>query len=331
MWSLDDVALLADHLAGGARAGGRFLVHGDPSELTLALLARGAGAVVAVDLSPGPLALLELQHAAARTFPLDNTRALLGLDEPGRRIFLYHYLRDGRQEGRKVEARPLSPRARTFWDPRESTLRTGLYAAGEVELAMATVRRRARRLGLGGALDAAVFSSGGAAASGLAGRRFGVLLRRSLGPVLGAEAARGLHARLGAEVQRGPGPRARWLLGGRPEDLAAAVPLLAAAGHRAIADAAGVIEYEQEHLDDALRRQPASSLDGAFLGRLPPTAGHTLQLAGAALRPGCSLVLRGAVLPPAVPGLRLDEAVTRRLQAEDRALLGPAPWVLLRH
>lgn len=96
----------------------------------IALALAGARRVVAVDVSEAQLALCELKLAGHRLHHLEY-RQLLGLDAPGRRVFLYHRLRPH-----------LSDRARRFWDANEDAIRAGILGAGRFEGYLALFRRR---------------------------------------------------------------------------------------------------------------------------------------------------------------------------------------------
>lgn len=96
----------------------------------IALALAGARRVVAVDVSEAQLALCELKLAGHRLHHLEF-RQLLGLDAPGRRVFLYHGLRPH-----------LSDRARRFWDAHEDTIRAGILGAGRFEKYLELFRRR---------------------------------------------------------------------------------------------------------------------------------------------------------------------------------------------
>jgi S-adenosylmethionine-diacylglycerol 3-amino-3-carboxypropyl transferase len=78
-------------------------------------------AVIALDMSPAQIALLELKIAAIRHLRRDELLTLLGVAE-GNPVALYE----------RVRAR-LSTRSRDFWDASIDVLRSGLMGAGRLE------------------------------------------------------------------------------------------------------------------------------------------------------------------------------------------------------
>lgn len=103
---------------------------GSAGDNTIALALAGARSVTAVDLSEPQLALLELKLAGARLHYLEY-RQLLGLDTPGRRVFLYHQVRDA-----------LSDRARRYWNAHEHVVREGILGSGRFERYLSAFRER---------------------------------------------------------------------------------------------------------------------------------------------------------------------------------------------
>lgn len=98
---------------------------------SLAMLARGAGRVIALDLSPAQLFCLELRVAAYRELSHIELLELIGSTPSGRREALYH------------RCRPLlSSEARSFWDVHASEVAGGIGGAGKFERYFALFRER---------------------------------------------------------------------------------------------------------------------------------------------------------------------------------------------
>ena len=108
---------------------------GGAGDTALAFLLAGASQSILFRLSEAERALVGLKRAAAAALPLQSTRALLGLDAAGRRLWFYHSLRDD-----------LSAEVRGFWDRREPALRRGLAWDGALERGFATWRAGPLRL-----------------------------------------------------------------------------------------------------------------------------------------------------------------------------------------
>lgn len=294
VWSWEDVPAVAAALL--PAPGGRIALFDDPGDLALAVLGRGAQAVLLH--ADGPtLALAELKWAAAMVFPAENLRSLLGLDGLGRRLFLYHYLRDGIVEGRGPPPPPLSEATRSFWGSHEALLRQGLAEAGRQEQHAARLRRCLRRVGL----------PAGQSGGGRRLRACAALAGRGEPP----EAARDLPLRLLAVPEA---PLARWVLTGAADALVAAMPGLSEAGRRAAA----------EH---RVRPTPARSDDPPVHGLYLGARTSELDRAASRLAHGGRLIVR-CEEAPAVAGLKLDPEASRALQQADRSLLGPPAWLL---
>lgn len=124
----EDEVVLQDALQVGP--GDHVLSIASGGDNSLALLLAGADRVTAIDLSEPQLAVTELKVAAAR-LPYMEFLQLLGLLQDGRRVYLYHRIRD-----------QLSEPARAFWNTHEGVLRQGLLGAGRFERYLATFRTR---------------------------------------------------------------------------------------------------------------------------------------------------------------------------------------------
>ena len=93
-------------------------------------LALEGAEVVAVDLSFQQIALTELKLAGGR-LPYEEHLQLLGLLEGGRRVHIYHHVREH-----------LSEDARSFWDDNEGTIRLGVLKLGRFERYLETFRTK---------------------------------------------------------------------------------------------------------------------------------------------------------------------------------------------
>jgi S-adenosylmethionine-diacylglycerol 3-amino-3-carboxypropyl transferase len=113
----------ADILCEGLRPGEglRCLSIASGGDNSFALLAEGAE-VVAADLSPAQLALVELKAAAIRELQHDETLAFLGVRDSSERMAVYRSLRPR-----------LSPEAQTYWDGHPDLVDSGVIHHGKFE------------------------------------------------------------------------------------------------------------------------------------------------------------------------------------------------------
>jgi S-adenosylmethionine-diacylglycerol 3-amino-3-carboxypropyl transferase len=123
----EDEALLLEALDVGP--GDRVLSVASGGDNSLALAIAGAD-VVALDLSFPQLALCELKLQGSRLQYAEYLQ-LLGLLEDGRRVFLYHRIREH-----------LSVDARAYWDKHEEVIRTGVLQHGRFEKYLELFRSR---------------------------------------------------------------------------------------------------------------------------------------------------------------------------------------------
>ncbi len=123
----EDEALLLEALEVGP--GDRVLSIASGGDNSLALAIAGAE-VVALDLSYPQLALCELKLEGSR-LSYEEYLQLLGLREDGRRVFLYHRVREH-----------LSQDACRYWDQHEEVIRLGLLKQGRFERYLEIFRSR---------------------------------------------------------------------------------------------------------------------------------------------------------------------------------------------
>lgn len=126
----EDADVLVEAL--GVRSGGTYLSIASAGDNALALLARGAGKVVAVDLNPAQIACAELRVAAFRRLAHGELLELVGSREATseRRRALYQRCRAD-----------LSEATRRFWDARPGEVAAGVGGAGKFERYFALFRR----------------------------------------------------------------------------------------------------------------------------------------------------------------------------------------------
>jgi S-adenosylmethionine:diacylglycerol 3-amino-3-carboxypropyl transferase len=92
----------------------------DPAgDTAFALTIAGAKEVLCIQPVFSQFALAELKKAAVRMLPVQSVRSFVGLGYFGRRIWFYHFIREG-----------LSEPVRRYWDAREAQIREGLLNAG---------------------------------------------------------------------------------------------------------------------------------------------------------------------------------------------------------
>lgn len=111
--------------------GRRFLSIASGGDNSLALLAGGAREVVAADLSPAQLALVELKAAAVGRLDLEETLAFLGVNESAHRLDTLG----------ELEA-DLSPAARGYWRENPRLVADGVIHQGKFESYFRLFRRR---------------------------------------------------------------------------------------------------------------------------------------------------------------------------------------------
>jgi S-adenosylmethionine-diacylglycerol 3-amino-3-carboxypropyl transferase len=124
----EDAAVVAEAL--DPLEGARCLSIASAGDNTLSLLARGAGEVWAVDVSPAQLALVELKMAAFRHLEHPELLGFLGVRPSATRSAVYESLRGGLGAG-----------ARAFWDERRHLVHGGVVHAGRLERYFRIFRR----------------------------------------------------------------------------------------------------------------------------------------------------------------------------------------------
>ena len=125
----EDADILMEGLA--IRPGDSCLSIASAGDNSLAMLAKGAGRVIALDLNPAQLACLELRVAAYRVLSHPELLELIGSRPSTRRGDLY--LRCRTLLGRETGA---------FWDAHRGEVEDGIGGAGKFERYFALFRRR---------------------------------------------------------------------------------------------------------------------------------------------------------------------------------------------
>jgi len=115
----EDADILCEALRPGE--GKRCLSIASGGDNSFALLAEGAE-VVAVDLSPAQLAVVELKAAAIRDLDREQTLAFLGVHDDDERVETFERLKP-----------QLSDEARAYWEAHHETIRGGVIHAGKFE------------------------------------------------------------------------------------------------------------------------------------------------------------------------------------------------------
>lgn len=124
----EDTDVLLEALA--IKAGGVCFSIGSGGDNSLSMLAFDPARVVAVDLSPAQIALIELKAGAFRLLAHADVLKLVGVRKSTHRLERY-------REVRSV----LSPFARNFWDARPALIERGVSDAGKFERYLALFRR----------------------------------------------------------------------------------------------------------------------------------------------------------------------------------------------
>jgi len=125
----EDADILVEALAIGP--GDRCLSIGSAGDNALAMLAREPARVLAVDVSAGQVACLELRVAAYRALEHSELLELVGSTASERRRALYARCRTHLSDG-----------ARRFWDSRPADVEAGIGNAGKLERYFELFRRR---------------------------------------------------------------------------------------------------------------------------------------------------------------------------------------------
>jgi S-adenosylmethionine-diacylglycerol 3-amino-3-carboxypropyl transferase len=238
---------------------------------SFALAIDGAKSITAIDLSLPQLHLAELKLLAAREMPVESMRCLLGLDEPGRRVWFYHSIREG-----------LSAPARAHWDAHEATIRKGISSSGRFERYFALFRTRLIPLVHRRSTVAALLATGPEDQAGFYDAHWNNWRWRGLFRLFFSEWFMARAGRSPAHFRYVDGPVAeaflgragkalrdlplddnffvQWMLTGSFRDLDRAHPFLGRAGHAKLGAAAERIRFVHQDLEGFL----ASCAPGSF-------------------------------------------------------------------
>ncbi len=125
----EDADILLEGLA--IRPGDTCLSIASAGDNALAMVARGAGRVIALDLNPAQIHCVELRVAAYRHLEHPELLELIGSRPSDRRTELYQRCRDA-----------IGPEARAFWDSHHAAIENGIGGAGKFESYFRTFRTR---------------------------------------------------------------------------------------------------------------------------------------------------------------------------------------------
>jgi len=125
----EDVTVLRTALQ--IKEGDRVLSICSAGDNSFALGIDGAAEVICIDVSAPQLALAELKWLAIQELEQSGLFTLLGLNKAGRRVFLYHQIRE-----------KLSVPSRLWWDSNEDIIRTGILDSGRFEQYLNQFRTR---------------------------------------------------------------------------------------------------------------------------------------------------------------------------------------------
>ncbi|MCK6515002.1 hypothetical protein L6R46_08115 [Myxococcota bacterium] len=309
---LDEAVTVA---ALGASAGTLWVT--DPSgDRAIALALHGrAEAVLTPSATPTDAALLQLKLTTGG-LAWEERLQVLGLLTGGRRVFLYHRLRE-----------QLPAEARAVWDTQEALIRAGLLQGGLAETRIALARRALGRLCGEAKLSALAQDPSPEGRSTRARALDGPRLRLVLAALpLAGLGAPGLPGRLlHLAAQPAPSPFVEWTLTGRYADPDAARPSLS---RRAFDEAAPLrdrLRPSPAPLAESLTRAAPGSLGGIDLGRRGEAEVRALlpSLRRAAA-PGALALWWGAPLAGVPPALGVEAC-----RAADRSPFGGDAQLLL--
>jgi len=295
----------------------------------LALLLAEPRSIVAIDVSPAQLALLELKLASLTRLTYGEFACLMGARSGARRAGLYARVRDG-----------LQPDARRFWDARGATIEHGLLRAGMLEAYFERFRVRhippaaGRLLGLDDlAQQAALYDR-------LLGTpEFEVAFRAAFTPQAMSGRARDATQFRHVDVEDAPGfflERLRhvctqlptrgnhyleWLLTGRYRS--SIPPWLRPENFERLRDLTGRVTLVASELSQFLETQPAGAFSAANLSDVfeylrEDGAQELFELVGSRLRPGGRIAYWNLLVPRSADGLPARRDLARGLWQQDR-------------
>lgn len=311
----EDEGLLLEAL--DIKPGDRVVSIASAGDNSIALALAGAGEVLAVDLSFPQLALTELKLAGGELL-YEEYLQVLGLLSEGRRVFLYHKLREH-----------LGEQSRAFWDQNEDLIRQGLLGQGRFERYLATFRKRVLPL-VHGKQDVRELlelqdldEQRRFYDERWDGRRWRAIFRLFFsqavmqrlgrdpaqfahvhGPVSEAILSRTRHAL--TEVPVGENFYLEWLLTGTYGDLERSHAYLSRAGHARLKELRPRVKLLHQDLESTLADLPENSVDAFNFSNLFEYVSQEhyeamLELAIRAGKPGARLAYWNLLVPRACP------------------------------
>jgi S-adenosylmethionine-diacylglycerol 3-amino-3-carboxypropyl transferase len=337
----EDPALLREALAVGPEDD--VLSICSAGDNSFSLLIDGARSVTAIDLSKPQLYLAQLKQVAAQNLPLEGLHCLLGLDAFGRRVFLYHELREHLDEP-----------ARTWWDGHEELIRLGLLDQGRFERYLGVFRTRILPLvHRKSTIQSLIKQTGGESQAHFFDQRWDTWRWRGIfklffsktvmarsgrspeqfryveGPVSQEFLRRARHALRELSVR--DNPFVEWILTGAYSDLECTHAYLSREGARCLAESEGRIRYVCADLESFLSScEPGSfsafNFSNVFEYLSAEQHERILELTVRAARPGARIAYWNLLVPRHRPD-SLSDRITRNpergaaLLSQDRSFV----------
>ena len=327
----EDITILRKALS--VQPGERVLSICSAGDNSFAFCLDQASEVVCIDLSQPQLALAELKWLALRELRQSGLMTLLGLNKAGRRVFLYHQLREG-----------LSDTARQWWDGNEALIREGVLDSGRFEQYLALFRNRIlptihRRKTVEALLQLndlseqrsfytkkwnnwrwqglfrLFFSQRVMAARGRSPEQFAHVE----GPVSAAILARAKHALTEIPIQSNP--YLNWILSGRYARIDDAHPYLTETGIAACQSGTTKLSFVYQDLASYLEAAAPSSFSAFNYSNIfeylsPEQHEHILKLTHRAATPGARVAYWNLFVPRSCPPSLSDQFNCRKTEAE---------------
>lgn len=328
----EDVSILRAALS--VQPGERVLSICSAGDNSFAFCLDKASEVVCIDLSQPQLALAELKWLGLQQLKQSGLFTLLGLNQPGRRVFLYHQIRDGLSKG-----------ARQWCDANEGLIREGILDSGRFEGYLRLFRQRIlplihRKKVVDRLLDMSnleeqrefyarrwsnwrwkllfsmFFSKQIMATRGRSSAQFAHVD----GPVSSAIMARTKHAL--TEIPISSNPYLQWILTGAYPNISDAHPYLTEAGISACQSGVTKISFVYQDLATYLESCPANSFSAFNYSNIFEYMSvdqhrHILDLTHRVGTPGARIAYWNLFVPRACPASLQDRIESRSREAAE--------------